>query len=327
MEAKWKKIRELNLRREDSKRKLLEAMTSFNCIKGKLSEDEELSKQILADVMIQQEIEIPSWDSTVQQMKDQLEESENRLIFLREQLSQIRDDRYSAIFQQIEQYPSEELRADMEQELKIVSQSIDRLKSKESWLRALHRRKVDLASDLEKSRTFWNCLHEKIREYDEARTRFSTKIFDLSGLKNELKNDYGYGGDPELADLESTIAELESEMMEEKRSKLKNIRFLDITSDIEEEDLEFSEAGMDMSLLTTWPRTEETPALNYQSSADETTNRMTSYFDGTANQTSSNFDGTANQTSSNFDGTANQTSSNFDDHKAPLPKFKFRKFV
>ena len=53
MEAKWQKIHELNCRREDSKRKLLEATASYETMKGKLREDEELCKQILVDVTIQ----------------------------------------------------------------------------------------------------------------------------------------------------------------------------------------------------------------------------------------------------------------------------------
>ena len=53
MEARWKKIHELNCRREDSKRKVLEATASYETMKGKLREDEELCKQILVDVTLQ----------------------------------------------------------------------------------------------------------------------------------------------------------------------------------------------------------------------------------------------------------------------------------
>ena len=51
----------------------------------------------------QQEVDIPSWCSTIRQMKDQLEETENRLICRREELGRIRDDRYRSIFEQREQ--------------------------------------------------------------------------------------------------------------------------------------------------------------------------------------------------------------------------------
>ena len=54
--------------------------------------------------MLQQEIEIPSWDSTIGQMRDEMDEAENEFVVRREQLVEIRQTRYNDIFQQTEQF-------------------------------------------------------------------------------------------------------------------------------------------------------------------------------------------------------------------------------